>query len=90
MAIKFLITGGTIDGLEYSSEAKQPRSHESLIPAMLKQGRLTTDYNVEVLMQKDSKFITDSDREVMLEKCIQAKESQIIITHGTITMTQTA
>jgi L-asparaginase len=89
-AIKFLVTGGTIDNLEYSSEEEQPKSHNSLIPKMLKQGRATVDYKVEVLMQKDGKFITENDREIIYEACIKAKENQIVITHGTTTIVETA
>jgi L-asparaginase len=90
MAIKFLVTGGTIDNLDYTSERKRPKYNKSLIPKMLKQGRITINYNVKVLMQKDSRFITDSDRKTILKNCLEAKEKQIIITHGTMTMPLTA
>lgn len=90
MAIKILITGGTIDGLEYDSLEKAPKSHESLIPELLKQARVTPDYSVDVLMSKDSRFITDEDRETVLKKCQECEESRIVITHGTMTMSITA
>ena len=49
MAIKILITGGTIDDLEYSSPGERPKSHRTLIPELLKQARVTMDYSIERL-----------------------------------------
>ena len=90
MTIKILITGGTIDDLEYDSPEKAPKSHKSLIPDLIKQARVTIDYDIEEIMAKDSKFITDNDRELIMQKCIDSKEDRIIITHGTMTMPETA
>ncbi len=88
--IKVFITGGTIDDLEYDSLDKAPKSHKSIIPDLLKQAKITLDYNIEELMHKDSKFITKEDRKVIFQKCKECKEDKIIITHGTATMAQTA
>ena len=90
MTIKILVTGGTIDGLEYDSMEKAPKNHESLIPALLKQSRVTSKFDVGVLMQKDSKFVTAEDRVLILQKCRSAKENKIVIAHGTMTMPLTA
>lgn len=88
--IHFIITGGTIDDLDYASEEKAPKNHQSLIPNLLKQARISLDYNFEVLMQKDSRVISDKDREIILNRCRDSKEIKIIITHGTATMPLTA
>ena len=90
MAIKIFITGGTIDGLEYDSAAAAPKSNKSLIPGLLQQARVTSDFSVDVLMSKDSKFITNKDRDILLKNCQQCKEDRIVITHGTMTMADTA
>ena len=90
MKIKIFVTGGTIDGLDYNSKEKSPKKFNSSIPKILEQARLGLDYNIEILFFKDSKFITDKDREIILEKCKNCKENKIIITHGTITMAFTA
>lgn len=90
MKIKILITGGTIDDLEYDSEENAPKSRKSLIPELLQLARLKIDFEYEVLMQKDSRFITDEDRELIYEKCQDAKADRIVITHGTLTMPDTA
>jgi L-asparaginase len=41
-------------------------------------------------MSKDSKFVTDEDREIILKRCRECKEEKIVITHGTMTMPLTA
>src|SRR5665213_4280306 len=41
-------------------------------------------------MKKDSQDITDSDRKLIYKTCEDAKQSKIIITHGTDTMIETA
>ena len=41
-------------------------------------------------MMKDSIYMTDRDREKILQSCKDCKEDKIIITHGTDTMVQTA
>jgi|SRR3989344_59169 len=90
MKIKIFITGGTIDDLDYDSIEKAPVNHQSLIPNILKVARITEDYTFEVLMQKDSKFVVDIDREFILKKCQECEERKIIITHGTMTTPETA
>ena len=41
-------------------------------------------------MMVDSLDMSDADREVIVQSCIQAEESHIVITHGTDTMVETA
>lgn len=88
--VKFIITGGTIDGLDYEREEDAPKEHQSIIPDLLKQAIIVVDYDIEVLMQKDSRVLTDKDRQLILEKCQSSSEDRIIITHGTATIPETA
>jgi L-asparaginase len=90
MTIKILTTGGTIDGLEYDSEDKAPKMSESFIPKLFKRSRVTVKTEIEHVLAKDSKFIIDTDREIIYQKCLASKEEAIIITHGTMTMADTA
>ena len=87
--IKLIITGGTIDKNydELTGELSFPETH---LPAMLKQARCTAEINMQQLMLKDSLEMTDSDREEIKQNCIATKAQQIIITHGTDTMVETA
>ena len=84
-ALRVIATGGTIDGL---SPAK--RSSRSFVQQMIKQSRATIPISVEIAFLKDSRDITDKDRELLAEKCILCKEKRIVITHGTFTMSKTA
>lgn len=89
MTIRLLITGGTIDK-EYNpitGELAFPHTH---LPEMLKQGRCEADVAVETLMLKDSLRMNDDDRKQVLERCQSCGENNIVITHGTDTMVETA
>ncbi len=88
MAIKFIITGGTIDDVDDDLDA--PKNHKSLIHILLKQARITFEYNTDELLQKDSRHINNDDRQLIYEKCLECSEDKIIITHGTITLSATA
>ncbi len=90
MNIKIFLTGGTIDGVDYDSLEKAPKNHQSLIPHFLKQAKVTAQYEIEELMIKDSRFITSEDREIISKKCKECEQNQIIITHGTFTLSETA
>lgn len=90
MAIKVLITGGTLDAFDYALEANAPKRKYSLVPRILKQSRITGEYSLDVLFLKDSKFITEKDRELIAKSCRACKEKRVLITHGSITMAATA
>jgi len=90
MQITILITGGTIDDLEYDNEDNTPINQQSLIPSLIEQSRITESVEVKKVCFKDSKFINDEDRELMLKQCKSSNSKNIIITHGTITMPETA
>jgi len=90
MKIKVFITGGTIDSLEYENPKTAPKKQESKMPGLLKQARVSLDYVTEIAFFKDSKFVDDADRELLLKKCVGCAEEKIVITHGTVTMEQTA
>lgn len=90
MTIRILITGGTIDDLEYDTPEKAPKGHSSLIPKALEQARVTAKYVIEELMAKDSRLVTDEDREVIARACANSPEDNIVITHGTMSLARTA
>ncbi len=90
MTIRIFTTGGTIDGLEYNTELESLKMGPTLIPEFLKRLNLSNEFMVEQILYKDSKFITDADRELMLKKCLATIEERILITHGTASMADTA
>ncbi|WP_195910444.1 asparaginase domain-containing protein [Solemya velum gill symbiont] len=87
--MRILLTGGTIDKVYLEADGKL-WFKDSIIEEILKQGRCTAETTVEILMQKDSLDFTDADRQVVSDACRRAQEEQLIITHGTDTMTRTA
>ena len=89
MAIKILITGGTIDK-KYNELDGNLIFTKSHFPEILKEARCKIDVELETIMLKDSLFTTDSDRERILQSCKSCEEDKIIITHGTDTMPETA
>ena len=89
MSIRIFITGGTFDK-EYNEITGQLFFQDSHLPEMLKLGRSRLPVDIRTLMMIDSLEMTDNDRELIAEHCIKCKEDQIIITHGTDTMAETA
>ncbi len=87
--IKLIITGGTIDKRynELNGELYFPETH---LPAMLHQSRCKLDIDLQPLMLKDSLDMTETDREALRQACSATDAEQIIITHGTDTMVDSA
>ena len=57
---------------------------------MLRLGRCLLDLEVRTLMRIDSLEMSGDDREVIAAQCRDARETRIVITHGTDTMVETA
>jgi L-asparaginase len=57
---------------------------------MLNLGRCRLDVSIRTIMMVDSLEMTDADRDLIVQNCLQSEEARIIITHGTDTMTETA
>jgi L-asparaginase len=89
MTIKILITGGTFDK-EYRELTGELFFRNTHVSNMLELGRAKIDVKIRTLMLIDSLEMTDNHRKIILEKCRNAKEDEIIITHGTDTMAETA
>jgi len=89
MAIRIFITGGTFDK-EYNELNGELFFKDSHLPEMLRLGRCKVDVDIRTLMMIDSLEMTDEDRELIARHCETCEENQIVITHGTDTMTGTA
>ncbi len=89
MTIKLLLTGGTLD--KSYNEIDEILEHTtSHIDEMLKVSRHSCDIKVEEVFLKDSRHMTQEDRDRIAEACKGAEEDRILITHGTTAMTATA
>jgi len=89
MAIRIFITGGTFDK-EYNEITGKLYFKDTHMREILDLGRSKLDVSIRTLMMIDSLDMTDSDRNLILENCVSTERDQIIITHGTDTMTDTA
>ena len=87
--IRLFITGGTFDK-EYNELTGELFFKDTHLPEMLTLGRSTIAITSRTLMMIDSLDMTDADRMSIAAQCKDAREDQIVITHGTDTMTETA
>ena len=89
MVIRIFITGGTFDK-EYNELNGQLYFKDTHISDLLEMGRNKVPIEIRTLMMVDSLEMTDEDRQLIAYQCNQCDETQIVITHGTDTMTDTA
>ena len=87
--IKIFVTGGTFDK-DYDEKNGKMFFKDTHMSEILALGRSRVNVDIETLMMIDSLDMTDKGRALIVDSCANAKEDQIIITHGTDTMTQTA
>ncbi len=87
--ILILTTGGTIDKL-YFDALSEYQIGDSVVGRLLQTARVTKSFRLIELMRKDSLDLTDADRATVRAVVAEAPETQIVITHGTDTMTDTA
>ncbi|HET9983127.1 MAG TPA: asparaginase domain-containing protein [Longimicrobiales bacterium] len=89
MPIRVFATGGTFDK-EYDELRGALFFRDTHVPEMLRLGRCRLDVSVRTLMMIDSLDMTDEDRATIVDHCRRCAETQIVITHGTDTMVETA
>jgi len=89
MPIRILITGGTFDK-EYDEITGKLYFKDTHMQEILELGRSRLDVKISTLMLIDSLEMTHDDRTIIIDNCKKVPENQIVITHGTDTMTATA
>ena len=89
MKLRIIITGGTFDK-QYDEIQGALTFKDSHLPEILKDVRCTVPVALEINQLIDSLDMRLSNRLKILESCKKAREKQIVITHGTDTMTETA
>ena len=87
--IKIFVTGGTFDK-DYDEKNGRLYFKKTHMNEILALGRSKVEVGIETLMMLDSLDMKEKDRNLILKKCAAASEEQIVITHGTDTMTNTA
>jgi L-asparaginase len=89
MAIRIFITGGTFDKT-YNELTGELHFKDTNMHQLLQMGNSKLQIEIRTLMMMDSLQMTVADRELIAHHCIACDEQQIVITHGTDTMSQTA
>ncbi len=89
MGLKIFTTGGTIDKV-YFDQKSQYEIGDPQAGGLLQRANVTVDFQVQSILRQDSLDMTDDDRELIRRTVAAARETQIVITHGTDTMLATA
>lgn len=89
MPIRIFITGGTFDK-EYDEITSTLYFKDSHLHEMLELGRSRLAVDIRTLMMIDSLQMSETDRELIASNCLNTSHDQIVITHGTDTMVETA
>jgi len=87
--IKFFTTGGTIDKVYFDAKSEFEVGPPQVLE-ILKDAHAVFEYDIESILQKDSLDMTEEDRQLIRQR-VEAEPCQnIVVTHGTDTMVQTA
>ena len=89
MSIQIFITGGTFDK-EYNEITGKLYFKYTHLKEMLSMGRSKLDVKIDQLMLMDSLDMTENERDIIVDSCKTCNLDQIIITHGTDTMVDSA
>jgi len=87
--IKIITTGGTFDK-QYNPIEGQLTFVESALPKILKDSRCTTDITLEGPLAIDSLYMSNKERDEIINRIYSSIEKKVIVIHGTDTMTITA
>lgn len=89
MKTHIISTGGTIEGLDYEN-LNQKQTNTIAIEDILSNAKITSAYSIDKILNKDSRFISDDDRELIAKTINSSNSDKILLTHGTVTMAETA
>jgi L-asparaginase len=87
--IGIIATGGTIDKV-YDPQTAKLVVGPPQVSRILERAKATISYRVESILRKDSLDLSDNDRLFIRQAVDRSSETQILITHGTDTMIETA
>ena len=85
-----IITGGTIDSVWDGTRDTAVPAQESILPEYFKKLNLGIELNFKTVCMKDSRELTQDDIKQICQAVDDAKDSKILVTHGTYTMPDTA
>ena len=89
MEIKIFTTGGTIDKI-YFDRLSEFQVGEPQVGDVLREANVAFTFQVESILHKDSLDLTQTDRQLILERVANDQHRHVLITHGTDTIIETA
>jgi L-asparaginase len=89
MRIKFFTTGGTIDKVYFDAKSEFEVGPPQVLE-VVKDARVTFEYDIESILRKDSLDMTEADRQLVRQRVEAEPCARIVVTHGTDTMVETA
>lgn len=87
--VQLFVTGGTFDK-DYNFITGELYFKDTHLREMFDRGRNTVELDIKTLMMMDSLEMTDEDRQIVSNNCEKSDCLDIVITHGTDTMVDTA
>jgi L-asparaginase len=87
--IHIITTGGTIDKVYFDDKGAYEVGGPQ-VRALLRDANITLPISFTALMRKDSLDLTDKDRTLIQDAVSSLPGTQVVVTHGTDTMVQTA
>ncbi|MGD9843070.1 MAG: asparaginase domain-containing protein [Steroidobacteraceae bacterium] len=87
--IAIFTTGGTIDKI-YFDALSDYQIGATVLPDLLRENNVHVTHKINELMRKDSLDLNDADRTVIHAAVATCTATQVLITHGTDTMINTA
>ena len=88
-SIVIVTTGGTIDKVYFDAKSDY-QVGEPQIGRILQELGVAFRFHVIPLLRKDSLFVDDADRQLLRATIAAQAEQQVLVTHGTDSMVQTA
>ena len=89
MPIHILTTGGTIDKVYFDAKGGYEVG-APMVREILAKARVKAEVVIGELLRKDSLEMTDADRAAIRAAVLASGATQVIVTHGTDTMVETA
>ena len=87
--VKIFCTGGTIDKV-YFDALSEYQIGDPVVNNILKEALANFSFEISSILKKDSLEITDEDRDLIHAQVSAESSENILITHGTDTMINTA
>lgn len=87
--IQVFVTGGTFDK-EYNYLTGELYFKDTHLKEMFDRGRCNVDIDIKTLMMVDSLEMREEDRGIIVHNCKKTLANQILLTHGTDRMVETA